>query len=76
MHLNDRYKEEHMKVVLEKGIDFKESDCTQFFDSTFEIKKEKLSRIAKSIGYDECVRCSKLTRITQQFVNAEFVRYL
>ena len=55
MYLNERYREEHMKVVLENGIDFKESDCKQFFDNTFEIKEEKLSRIAKSIGFDECV---------------------
>lgn len=76
MHLNERYREEHMKVVLENGIDFKESDCKQFFDNTFEIKEEKLSRIAKSIGFDECVRCSKLKSITQEYVNAEFIRYL
>lgn len=76
MQVNERYKTEVIRVVLENGIDFKPSDCKKFFSDNFEIKEEKLNAIAKSIGFDECDRCSKLTRITQQFVNAEFVRYL
>lgn len=76
MQVNENFKSETLKVVLENGIDFHANDCKTFFSNTFEIKEEKLHKIAKSIGFDECVRCSKLTRITQQFVNAEFIKYL
>lgn len=84
MQVNERYKTETLKVVLENGIDFKPGDCMRFPEETkiifgnalFEISTQKLEQIARSIGFDECARCSKLTRITQQFVNAEFVRYL
>lgn len=75
MHVNERYVEEHARVVLEKGIDFTESDLIHFFDS-FVIGEDKLNKIAKSIGYDSCIRCNKLQRVTQQYVNAEFVRLL
>ena len=76
MLVNEKFRSETLKVVLESGVDFNPKDCQRFFDETFEIKEDKLHKIAKAIGFDECVRCSKLTRITQQFVNAEFIRYL
>ena len=77
MYLNSKYREEHIVVVLENGIDFKASDCMPHMKcGTFVIKEDKLNSIAKAIGFDSCVRSNQLQNITQEYVNAEFVRLL
>ena len=82
MHLVDIRKYHVMVVRLENGIDFKPSDCVRFPSDSkaygcvhyFEISESKLQQLAKSIGFDECSHCGKLSSINQLFVQAEFIR--
>ena len=68
---------EHATVKLHKNIDYFEKDIEQdlwinIFPYT--LRQEKLNQLAKSIGYEKCVRCNKFRSINDTHVNAVFVR--
>ena len=77
MKIISKYTIEHVVVKLQKGIDYTEKDFEQdAWVSLFpyRLKEEKLNQLAKSIGYDECVRCNKIKSVNDNGVNVVFVR--
>ena len=72
MKILETIKKTKIKTVLEKGIDFTDSDLIRQYNALI-ISDSRLKAIAKEHGYDYCSRCNQIVNVTNQFVNAEFV---
>lgn len=72
MKILETIKKTKIKTVLEKGIDFTDSDLIRQYNA-LTISDSRLKAIAKEHGYDYCSRCNQIVNVTNQFVNAEFI---
>lgn len=72
MKILETIKKTKIKTVLEKDIDFTDSDLIRQYNALI-ISDSRLKAIAKEHGYDYCSRCNQIVNVTNQFVNAEFV---
>ena len=73
MKILETIRKTKIKTVLEKGIDFTDSDLIRQCNA-FTISDSRLKAIAKEHGYDYCSRCNQMINVSNQFVNAEFIK--
>lgn len=72
MKILETIRKTKIKTVLEKDIDFTDSDLIRQYNALI-ISDSRLKAIAKEHGYDYCSKCNQIVNVTNQFVNAEFV---
>lgn len=72
MKILETIKKTKIKTVLEKDIDFTDSDLIRQYNALI-ISDSRLKAIAKEHGYDYCSRCNQIVNVSNRFVNAEFI---
>lgn len=78
MKINERSKIEYVQVVLEKDVDFNQSDLEIECQSSLghrRFKQSFISEFPNSVGFDKVVKIG-MCSIEQTLVNATLIKYL